>query len=152
MTASAATGGASRPEKRVTARSRPCQNRWTGLVLPLNQPLNSSSTRSVQSSAARKRSTYSRSQAACSWSAGNGVVIGRPNGTSRMSTSMPSPASTRVQAPVELRHVEPLVQPEALDAAVGRAHDEGVVDEVEADVERRAAVVEPPRRETPDVD
>ena len=41
--------GAGLPEKRVTARSKLCQKRWTGLVLPPNQPLNSSNTPSDQS-------------------------------------------------------------------------------------------------------
>ena len=50
------------------------------------------------------------------------------------------PEEDGVQAPVELRDVEPIVQREALDATVGGADHDGVVDEVEGDVERRAAV------------
>src|SRR5216684_4032680 len=79
VTASASIGGAARPENRVTARSKLCQNKWTGLVLPLNQPLNSSNTLSVQSRILLKRSTASRSHEACSTSSGNAVVIGTPN-------------------------------------------------------------------------
>ena len=36
----AGISGARRPENRVSARSKLCQNRCTGLLLPLNQPLN----------------------------------------------------------------------------------------------------------------
>ena len=48
-----------RPENRVTARSNPCQKKCTGLVLPLNQPLNSSNTVSDQSRMWPKRPTAS---------------------------------------------------------------------------------------------
>src|SRR5438132_14008072 len=89
VTESALDGGAGRPEKRVTARSKLCQKRWTGLVLPLNQPLNSSSTESDQSSTRPKRPIAARSHEACSTSSGNGVVIGTPNGCSLISTSTP---------------------------------------------------------------
>ena len=51
--------GARRPEKRVRARSRLCQNRCTGLVLPENQPPNSRNTQSIQSSTRPKRAIAS---------------------------------------------------------------------------------------------
>ena len=63
---------------------------WTGLVFPQYQPANSSSTVSDQSRIRQKRSTASASYDACSASAGKGVVIGTPYGSSRIRTSIPS--------------------------------------------------------------
>ena len=41
-------GGARRPENRVSARSKECQKKCTGLVLHEARPANSSSTQAVQ--------------------------------------------------------------------------------------------------------
>src|SRR5438132_9693978 len=81
VTESALDGGAGRPEKRVTARSKLCQKRWTRLVLPLNQPLNSSNTKSDQSKTRQNQKNTSQSQNACSISSQNSLVTGTPNGS-----------------------------------------------------------------------
>src|SRR6185503_8198077 len=98
VTGSALELGLGRPEKRVTARSKPCQNKCTGLVLPLNQLLNSSKTESDQSRIRPKRATASWSQDACSVSSRNGVFIGTPNGFSWIATSTPRLRSASCRA------------------------------------------------------
>jgi hypothetical protein len=64
----------------------------------------------------------------------------------------PQPTERPVQPPVELRDVEAIVQREPIAPPVGRAHDQRVVHEVQADVERRAAVMQAARREPTHVD
>ena len=64
----------------------------------------------------------------------------------------PEAAEHGVQAPVELRDVEPVVQAERLAAPAGGADHHGVVDEVERDVEAGAPVAERPGGESADID
>ena len=52
-------GGAGRPEKRVTARSKPPQKKWTGLALPTKP-----ARRSVKTGAMRVRIVQQRCAAA----------------------------------------------------------------------------------------
>ena len=131
VTGSASSAPPGRPEKRVTARSRPCQKRCTGLVLPLNQPLNSSKTVSVQSRMRPKRSIASRSHDACSTSSGNGVVIGT---TERLLLDLDVDAELgehRVEAAVEVRDGHPVAELEGPAAPIGGLHEQGVIEEVE---------------------
>src|ERR671932_195840 len=89
------SGGARRPENRVTARSNECQNSCTGLVLPQNHPENSSSTDAAHETACHQRSTNSRSYERCAVSSANGVVrCATPKGCSRIGTSTPAAASS----------------------------------------------------------
>jgi len=48
-------GGARRPEKRVTARSKLPQKKCTGLHLPMKRPRNSFNTESAETSARQNR-------------------------------------------------------------------------------------------------
>ena len=141
---SSGPAGARRPENLVAARSSEYQNRCTGLVLPQNQPLNSSNTPSDQSRICQNRSMASRSHDACSTSSGNGVLIGRPNGRSLISTSSAELVQRAVELAVEVRHGEPVQDREPFRLPLVGRHDQRVVDEVEPDVERRVPVVEAP--------
>ena len=136
----------------MTARSRPCQNRCTGLVLPLNQPLNSSNTESDQSRIRPKRAIASRSQDA--WS-----TILRERRRHRHAERLlldlhvdPELAEQRVEAGIELRDGQSVAELERLRATVGRSHGHGVIDEVEGDLERRVVVMQPSRLQPAHVD
>ena len=101
--------GARRSEKRVTARSKPCQKRCTGLVLPQNQPANSWNVQSIQRSA-RQSARPPPSYEACSVSSPKGVVMGIPYGSAWIATWMPTRQATR-RAVVEGRDREPVREP-----------------------------------------
>jgi hypothetical protein len=57
-----------------------------------------------------------------------------------------------VEAGVELRDRQPCAERERRGSAVRRPDDHGVIDEVDRDLERRVAMMQPPRREPADVD
>src|ERR1700675_882192 len=73
-------GGARRPEKRVTARSKLPQKKCTGLLLPIKRERNSLKISSAHTSIRQKRFAYSPSYEACSVSRSNGIGLGTSHG------------------------------------------------------------------------
>lgn len=61
-------------------------------------------------------------------------------------------AEQGVEAGIEVRDRQPVAELERLGATVGRLDDDGVIDEVDRDLERRAAVMQLPRGEPSDID
>ena len=141
-----------RPENRVTARSNPCQKRCTGLVLPLNQPLNSSrhGVRPVEDVA----------EAADRVVIPGGVLgVLRERCLHRDAEGLfedldvdSEVAEQAMNLCVEGRDRNAAGQRERLRVAVSASDDERVVEEVDRELESRALVVEPPRRQPADVD
>ena len=145
MTGSASIAGPARPEKRVTARSRPCQKRCTGLVLPLNQPLNlEDGVRPVEDAA----------EALDRLSIPGRVldVLGkrrRHRDPERLLLDLDVDAELgehRVEAGVEVRDGHPVAELERPVASVGGLHEQGVIEEVERDLEGRPAMMQAPCR------
>src|SRR5271157_5134496 len=73
-------GGALRPEKRVTARSKLPQKKCTGLLLPIKRDRNSLKISSVRTRIRQNRFAYSGSYEACSVSLSKAIGSGTSHG------------------------------------------------------------------------
>src|SRR5438874_11161761 len=81
--------GARRPEKRVTARSKLPQKKWTGLHLPTNCERNRLKTGSQRRRMSQKRCAYSLSYEACCSSSSNRMGSATSTGFELILGSMP---------------------------------------------------------------
>ena len=128
--------GARRPEKRVLARSRPCQKRWTGSACRRT----SRRTRPGRRRSSRARARSARCTHGRSWRARRPGERCRDRDPERRLDDLDVEAvvpEQPVQVGVERGDREAVLEREpGGDAAVG-AQDEAVVDEVEGQVEAR---------------
>jgi hypothetical protein len=102
----------------------------------LNQPLNSSNTESDQSRTRPKHSIASRSHERLLLDRDVDAQLGQH----------------LVNAGIEVRHRHSVGELEPLRASIRGANDKGVVDEIEADLEGRVAVMQAPRRQPPNIE
>src|SRR5581483_11247292 len=86
-------GGARRPEKRVTAKSKLPQKKWTGLFLPMNRERNSLNKVSVTTRMFQNLLTSSRSYDACCVSCSKEMGFGTSTGMLQIFTWIPRDSS-----------------------------------------------------------